>query len=102
MLTASLVIELSYVLFSLLLLAYSTRQYFKQKQKGVLYLSMGFVFLTCSSTIQLITSLLWYYGIYLTITTSRLLDLTALTMFAIFTITTIIALGKIIKTSNNK
>lgn len=96
-----MLIETNYVFLSLLLLIYSVWHYLKRKERGWLYLTSGFTFLTASTTLQLINSLIWLHGIQANRITLRLLELAGLALFACFTICTIMALRKISKTSNN-
>jgi len=87
-----MLVELNYALFSFLVVAYSLWRYFKRREKGVLYLTLGFTFLALSATLQMLNSLIWY-GIPLNI--KKFLELGSLALFACFTITTIIAIRKI-------
>jgi len=96
----SALIELNYLFFSLPLLIYSAWRYSKRRERNMLYLTLGFAFLSASTTLQLINSLIWLYGIQVNITIQRLLELAGLAFFACFTITAIIALREISKTSN--
>ncbi len=90
-------IELSFVLFSLLLVIYSAWRYLKRGTRGLLYLTSSFGFLMLSTTLQMITSLIWNYGISATVTLMRLLELCGLAFFACFTITAVVALGKMLE-----
>jgi hypothetical protein len=87
-----MLIELNYVLFSSLVLVYSLWRYFKRKERGMLYLTLGFTFLALSTTLQMLNSLIWYGTPAILI---RVLELSSLALFACFTITTIITLRKI-------
>jgi hypothetical protein len=66
----------------------------------MLYLTLGFIFLSASTALQLINSLIWTYGIPVSLTMLRLLELGGLAFFACFTISVIIALREITKASN--
>lgn len=92
--------EFSYVFFSVLLTAYAMWRYFMRRERGRFYLSLGFMFLTSSTMLQLVKSLIWIHGSQVNITTLRLLELGSLAFFACFIISAIIALREIFKASN--
>ncbi len=96
----SALIELNYLFFSLLLLIYSAWRYSKRRERSMLYLILGFAFLSASTALQLINSLIWTYGISVSLIMLRLLELLGLAFFACFTISIIIALRELSKTSN--
>lgn len=95
-------IELSFVLFSLLLVIYSAWCHHKRGSKGYLHLTLSFGFLTLSTTLQMIISLMWTYGVSDSIVLIRLLELLALALFSCFTITAVVALRKICKDNENE
>lgn len=95
-----MLIELNYVLFSVLLWGYSSWCYFKRREKGLLYLTLGFAFLTLSTMLQLTNSLIWAYRIQASIMMLRLLELCGLALFACFTISVVVSLKEISKKSN--
>ena len=89
-----MLIELNYALFSLLLVAYSLWRYLKQRERGLLYFTLGFTFLALSATLQVLNAIARGYGIYLSVALLRLLELGGLALFAGFTIFAIIALKR--------
>jgi len=93
MLIIEMLIELNYVLFSLLILIYCIWRYFKQQNKRFFYFTLSFTFLTLSAIFRALNSIL-PYGIYFNVTVLRPLELFALALFACFTICAIIALKK--------
>ena len=95
-----MLVELNYVFFSFLLVIYSVWRYHKLRERGLLYLTLSFIFLASSTTLQMLNSLIWFYGIPFTILMLRLLELSPLAFFTCFTVCNIIALGRILKTSN--
>lgn len=99
-----MLIELSYVFLSFLLMGYAVWRYFKQRERGLFYLTLGFTFLALSATFQMLNSQTWIYEILkYSIIMLRLLELGGLAFFACFIICTIIALRKIFaKTSNSQ
>ena len=98
-----MIIELNYIFLSFLLVVFSAWYYFKQKERGLLYLTLGFTFLALSATLQMLNSQIWIYEILNSVITLRLLELGGLAFFVCFTICAIIALRKIFaKTSNSK
>jgi hypothetical protein len=94
--------EFSYVFFSLVLTAYAMWSYFMRRERGLFYLSLGFTFLTSSTILQLVKSLIWLHGSQVNITTLRLMELGSLALFAFFIICTIVALKKMAKSSINQ
>lgn len=90
-------IEFSYFLFSLLLTAYAMWRYFIQRERGLFYISLGFTFLTTSTILQLVESLIW---VYVNITTLRLLKLSGLALFTCFAVLVVLALKEISKKPN--
>jgi len=95
-----MLVELNYVLFSFLLVIYSVWRYHKLRQRGLLYLTLSFIFLASSTTLKMLNSMIWSYGNPPSILMLRLLELSPLALFTCFTVCSIIALGKILKTSN--
>jgi len=95
-----MLMELSYVSFSLLLTAYALWRYFMRREKGLFYLSLGFTFLTTSTILQLVESLVWIYGSQVNITALRLLELGGLALFACFAVFVALALKEISKKPN--
>lgn len=95
-----MLVELNYVFFSFLLVVYIAWRYSKRRERGLLYLTLSFIFLASSTTLQMLNSLIWVYGTQPSVTMLRLLELNSLALFACFTISAIIALGKILETSN--
>ena len=91
-----MLVELNYVFFSLLLVIYSAWRYFKRRERGILYLTLCFTFLTLSTMLQMLNSLIWVYEIRASITMLRLLEVSGLGLYAGFTTCAIIALRKII------
>ena len=89
-----MLVELNYVFFSLLLVIYSMRRYFKQQKRHMLYFTLSFTFQALSAIFQMLSSKMVYLGIYFNLTVLRLLELSSLALFACFTICTIIALKK--------
>lgn len=100
----NMLIEFSYISLSFLLTAYTIWCYFKRKERGLLYLTIGFTFLTSSTTLKMIKSLIWLYVTQINIIMLRLLELGDLALFACFTICIILALrgGYLIKLENKK
>lgn len=90
---SKMLIELSYVVFSLLLVIYSVWRYYKRRERILLYLTLSFTFLASSTTLQLIRSLILAHRVVL-----RVLELASLGMFACFIVLIIIALEEIFKT----
>lgn len=96
----SILIELNYIFLSLLLMIYSAWRYSRRRERSMLYLTLGFTFLALSTTLQMIKSLIWFYGTQVNILMLRFLELGGLALFACFTISTIIALREISKASS--
>jgi len=93
-------VELNYIFFSLLLVVYSAWRYSKRRERVLLYLTLGFTFLTLSTLLQILSSSWWIYISQLKIQ-YRLLEISALALFAGFVISAIIALREVpTKTSN--
>jgi len=90
-----MIVELNYVLFSLLLVIYATWRFFKRREKSMLYMTFSFIFLTLSITLLMSNSLLWFPA---TITTLRLLEVGGLGLYACFIICAIVSLRKLYKT----
>ena len=87
-----MLVEMSFILSSLLLLVYSIWRYLKiRKNKQSSYFILSFVFLTFSAIFQAFNSIL-PYGIYFNVTVLRLFELGALALFACFTISAVVAL----------
>jgi len=97
----SLFLELGYVFSSLLLVVYCAWRYLKQKKKCFIYFSIGFIFMTLSSSFQLFSSTWWIYIMQSGIS-YRFLELAALIFSTCFVITTIVALRETNKTSDAK
>ncbi len=93
-----MLVELNSVFFSLLLVIYSSWRYFERRERGLLYLTLSFMFLMLSAKLHMVNSLILIYGITATITLIRLLELCTAALFACFTITAVIALRKISET----
>lgn len=87
--------ERNCIFFSLLLVVYSVWRYFKQRKTHMLYFTLSFVFLTLSATLLMLSSTMYFYGIYFNISMLKLLELSGLAFFVCFTICTVIALKKI-------
>lgn len=86
-----MLIEVNYVVFSLLLTVYSIRSYYKQREKHLLYVTLSFTFLALSATAQMLNSLIGGYGTQ-PIVIVRLLKLGGIALYACFAISAIIAL----------
>jgi len=84
----------SYVFFSLLLTAYAMWRYFKRRDRGLFYLSLGSTLLTASTILQMVESLIWLHGSQMSITSLRLMELGSLALFAFFVICIVVALKK--------
>jgi hypothetical protein len=84
-----MLIELGYVFFGFLLIAYCLWRYLKQKEKRLLYLALGFVFLLLSILSQMLTSTRWLYLIPLGVPVWQLIGLG---LFACFVITIVASL----------
>ncbi len=88
----SLSFDLAYFLLSLILAVYAAFRYFRQRSKDLLLFTLSFAFLTASTTPQLIQEIANTYGVYFTITTQRILELTALALFVCFAATAVFAI----------
>jgi uncharacterized membrane protein len=84
-------IELGYLVFGLLLIAYGFWRYQKKREKKLLNLALGFVSLLLSILLQLLTSTRWIYLMPLGIPV-WLVQLVALGLFACFVITIVMNL----------
>jgi MFS family permease len=84
-----ILIELSYVFFSLVLTSYSLWAYLGRKEKPMLYLTLCFAFLTSSMTLLFLNSFVWFPATRITI---RLIEIAGLGLFAGFAIFLVIAL----------
>lgn len=89
-----MLVKLNYVIFSVLLLIYISWRYFKQRKSGLSYLTLSSIFLILSTTVQMISSQKWIYGIPTNLTLKRLLELCGLALFACFTITAVVGIRK--------
>jgi len=87
-----MLVELTVILFSLILAVYSTSRYLKAKIKSMLHFTVCFAFLTASTTLVLIDSLVWFPA---TMTVLRLIEVASLALYTCFTIIMIIALRKL-------
>jgi hypothetical protein len=54
-------VELSYIISSLLLAAYSTRLYIRQKKRDFRFFALAFTFLALSIVLQMFSSSWWVY-----------------------------------------
>jgi len=97
-----MLVELNYVLFSLLLVVYSAWHYFKTREKHLLYLTSCFTFLALSAMLQMLSSTMWVYGVQVDVKILRLLKLGGLALFACFTVSSIVALKTILKLPTRK
>jgi len=95
-----MLVELNYIFFSLLLMVYSVWRYFKRRERRLLYLTLGFTFLTLSTLLQILSSSGWFYISQFKIP-YRLLELGGLALFAGFVISSVIALKEISKKTSN-
>jgi len=86
-----MITELSYVLFSLLLVIYSAWRSFKRRERNMLYMTLGFTFLTLSITLLMLDSFVWFPA---TVTMLRLLEVSGLGLYACFIVCAIVALKK--------
>jgi ABC-type bacteriocin/lantibiotic exporter with double-glycine peptidase domain len=86
-------VELGYVIFSLLLAAYTSWRYLKRRERGLLYLTISSVFLPLSALFQTFSSTWRIHALQLGISI-RLLELIGLSLFACFIISAIIAVRK--------
>jgi len=93
-----MLVELNYIIFSVLLLIYVSWRYFKHRKSGLRYLALSSVFLILSTMVQMISSQEWIYGIPTNLTLKRLLELCGLALFACFIITTLMGIRKMSKT----
>ena len=84
-----MLVELSYVLFTFLLVAYGIWCYSKKRERILLHLTLSFAFLASSTTLQMLKVLLFgKFGIFVL----RLIELSGLALFACFTILAAITL----------
>jgi hypothetical protein len=91
----SVLVEANHVFLIVLLIIYSIWLYFRRKERGLLYMALGFAFLLSSTAVQMVYSLMPYYGVQVNIATLRFIELGSLALFVCFTVSTIIALKKI-------
>ncbi len=89
-----MLIELTFILFSSLLLIYSASRYLQRRIKSLLYFTVGFAGLTMSMTLLLLDSLVWFPA---TITMLRLIEIAGLGLYMCFTIMAILALRESMK-----
>jgi hypothetical protein len=92
-----MLVELSYVFFSLLLVIYCAWRFFKRREKTMLHFLLCFVFLASSISLQATISLAPIYGTQPFVVV-RLIELTALGLYAGFAIILIVALRRLAKT----
>jgi len=91
-----MLVELSYLFFSLLLVIYCAWLFLKRKEKTMLYFLLCFLFLTSSIALQAIISLVPIYGIY-PLVSVRLIEIAGLGLFAGFAAFLVVALKKLSK-----
>jgi len=91
-----MLIDMNYIFFSFLLVAYSTWLFVKRKEKASALLILCFAFLTLSILLQLLSSSWWNYTTLQRIH-PRIFELAGLASFASFAITAILALTKLSK-----
>jgi len=87
-----MLVELVFILFSLILTVYSASRYRKAKIKSMLHFTACFAFLTASTTFVLIDSSVWFPA---TMTVLRLIEVASLALYACFAIIIIIVLRKL-------
>jgi heme A synthase len=92
-----MLVELSYLFFSLLLVIYCAWRFFKRKGKIMLHFLLSLIFLASSLSVQAAISITPIYGTQ-PLVIVRLIELSGLALFAGFTIFLVLALGKISKT----
>jgi len=90
-----ILVELSYVFFSLILLIYGLWVYSRRKERPTLYLTLCFAFLASSMTLLFLNSFAWFPATRITI---RLIEIAGLGLYAGFAISLIIALKRLSKT----
>jgi hypothetical protein len=86
-----MLVELSYLLFGILLIVYAAWMFFRRKERHILFLTLGFTFLELSILLQIL-NLTWWVHIYQFNIDPRFLELGGLAFFAIFIVTAILAL----------
>lgn len=89
-----MLVELNYVIFSVLLLIYVSWRYFKQRKSGLRYLALSSVFLILSTTVRMIGSQESIYGIPTNLALKRLVELGGLALFTCFTIAAVVAIRR--------
>jgi len=85
-------IVLAYFFLSLILVVYAAFRYFRQRNRDLLLFTLSFAFLAASTTPQMIEEMANSYGVYFTILTQRILELTALALFVCFAATAVFAI----------
>lgn len=92
-----MLVELSYLFFSLLLVIYCVWRFFSRKERSMLYFALCFVFLAFSVLFQAVVSLGNVYGTQ-SLVIVRIVELTGLAFYACFAIIFIVGLREISKT----
>jgi len=87
-------VELGYLFLSLFMMAYGFWSYWRSREKNLLYLTIGLVFLFLSVLSQTLSTEWWFYVAQPTVS-FRHLELIALGFFACFVIASIMALKEI-------
>lgn len=90
-----MIVELNYAIFSLILTVCGWVFYLRQRRRGLFYLSVGCLFLTLSMTLRTVESFILLYKTRVDVITLRLLELSSLGLFALFTIFAMIALREV-------
>ena len=86
-----MLVELSYLLFGILLIASAAWMFLRQKERRMLFLALGFALLEFSMLLQILSSTWWVY-VYKFKVDPRFLEIGGLAFFAGFAVANILAL----------